>query len=203
MALGTQPHGKLLDYEQFIDHQLRRTRARIKMTDILTACVTLATAVLGVLFLEVRARPRLRPAALVPADHPAGRAWPARRCFAAVRIVAAAGQAGQRALRGQDDRGGRPDVQEQPDQLPRPPEAAEASSRRRHGGRRGQGRRRPDPGRDRHRRQPAPADPDGCTPWRRSWSSSASTPRSPPSASSTRPSGPSWPTSSGRPTRGW
>src|SRR5882757_9440342 len=53
MALGTQPVGKLLDYEQYIDHQIRRTRARIKVTDILTACLILGTAALGLLFLEV------------------------------------------------------------------------------------------------------------------------------------------------------
>ncbi len=53
MALGTQPHGKLLDFEQYIDHQLGRTRARIKMTDILTASLVLVAAALGILFLEV------------------------------------------------------------------------------------------------------------------------------------------------------
>src|ERR1700674_2902849 len=39
MTLGaqTKPYGKLLDYEQFIDHQLGRTRTRIKLTDIMTA----------------------------------------------------------------------------------------------------------------------------------------------------------------------
>ena len=55
MTLGTQaqPHGKLLDYEQFIDHQLNRTRARIKFTDIMTAGLMLLVGFLGVLFLEV------------------------------------------------------------------------------------------------------------------------------------------------------
>ena len=55
MTLGTQtqPHGKLLDYEQFIDHQLQRTRRRIKFTDISTACLTLLVSFLAVLFLEV------------------------------------------------------------------------------------------------------------------------------------------------------
>src|SRR4051794_31125104 len=53
MALTTQPRGKLLDYEQYVDHQIQRTRARIKMTDVLTAGATLVTAALGVLFLEV------------------------------------------------------------------------------------------------------------------------------------------------------
>ena len=53
MALGTQPHGKMLDYEQYIDHQLSRTRAQIKTTDILIAALILATAALGVLFVEV------------------------------------------------------------------------------------------------------------------------------------------------------
>src|SRR3954447_22462718 len=53
MALGTQPVGKLLDFEQYIEHQIKRTRARIKTTDVLTACLILATSALGVLFLEV------------------------------------------------------------------------------------------------------------------------------------------------------
>ena len=55
MTLGTQsqPHGKLLDYEQFIDHQLNRTRARIKFIDIVTAGLMLLVGFLGVLFLEV------------------------------------------------------------------------------------------------------------------------------------------------------
>ena len=49
MTLGTQtqPHGKLLDYEQFIDHQLARTRTRIKMTDIFTAVLILLVGLLG------------------------------------------------------------------------------------------------------------------------------------------------------------
>ncbi len=55
MSLGTQakPSGKLLDYEQFIDHQIQRTRRRIKVTDIITASLTLLVAFLAVLFLEV------------------------------------------------------------------------------------------------------------------------------------------------------
>ncbi len=53
MATSTQPYGKLLDYEQYIDHQLGRTRARIKMTDILTAGLILVAAAVGVLLLEV------------------------------------------------------------------------------------------------------------------------------------------------------
>src|SRR5258708_24332036 len=32
MALSTQPQGKLLDYEQYIDHQLSRTRRDRKST---------------------------------------------------------------------------------------------------------------------------------------------------------------------------
>ena len=48
-----QPHGEMLDYEQYIDHQLRLTRSRIKMTDVLTASVALISAVLATLFLEV------------------------------------------------------------------------------------------------------------------------------------------------------
>ncbi len=55
MTVGTQaqPFGKLLDYEQFIDHQLERTRRRIKLTDVATACLILLVGFLGVLFLEV------------------------------------------------------------------------------------------------------------------------------------------------------
>src|SRR5271167_3694103 len=55
MTLGTrsQPQGKLLDYEQFIDHQLNRTRARIKFIDVMTAGLILVVGFLGVLFLEV------------------------------------------------------------------------------------------------------------------------------------------------------
>ena len=38
MASGTTPaRGKLLDYEQFIDHQLGLTQSQIKKTDVLTA----------------------------------------------------------------------------------------------------------------------------------------------------------------------
>src|SRR5215213_6928486 len=53
MASSTQPYGKMLDYEQYIDHQLGRTRARIKMTDVLTASLMLLAAAVGVLFAEV------------------------------------------------------------------------------------------------------------------------------------------------------
>ena len=55
MTLGaqTKPHGKLLDYEQFIDHQLERTRTRIKLTDIMTASLTMLVAFLAALFVEV------------------------------------------------------------------------------------------------------------------------------------------------------
>jgi hypothetical protein len=53
MALSTQPHGKLLDFEQYIDHQLGRTRARIKLTDVVTASLILIAAAVGLLFLEV------------------------------------------------------------------------------------------------------------------------------------------------------
>ncbi len=53
MALSTQPQGKLLDYEQYIDHQLGRTRARIKITDVVTGSLILVAAALAVLFLEV------------------------------------------------------------------------------------------------------------------------------------------------------
>ena len=48
-----EAYGKLLDYEQFIDHQIQRTRTRIKVTDMITAGLTLVVAFLAVLFLEV------------------------------------------------------------------------------------------------------------------------------------------------------
>src|SRR5487761_2389787 len=53
MALGTQAVGKLLDYDQYIEHQLKRTRARIKMIDVLTAVGILVTGVIGLLFVEI------------------------------------------------------------------------------------------------------------------------------------------------------
>src|SRR4051794_7321329 len=53
MASSTQPYGKMLDYEQYIDHQLGRTRSRIKMTDILTASLILVASAVGLLFVEV------------------------------------------------------------------------------------------------------------------------------------------------------
>jgi hypothetical protein len=55
MTLGTQSpvYGKLLDYEQFIDHQLTRTRRRIKNVDIFTAALTLLVGFLTVLLVEV------------------------------------------------------------------------------------------------------------------------------------------------------
>ncbi|WP_406697878.1 hypothetical protein V5E97_03410 [Singulisphaera sp. Ch08] len=53
MALGLQPVGKLLDYEQYIEYQLERTQARIKGAEVLNACLVLSTAGLGALFLEV------------------------------------------------------------------------------------------------------------------------------------------------------
>src|SRR3954467_986808 len=53
MALGTQPVGKLLDYEQYIEHQLKRTRSRIKFTDVVTAGLLLATIVMAVVFIEI------------------------------------------------------------------------------------------------------------------------------------------------------
>ncbi len=80
MTLGTQaqPHGKLLDYEQFIDHQLERTRARIKFTDIMTAGLTLLVGFLGVLFLEV------------VLDHMVGLPLPMRRLVLSAGVTVAA-----------------------------------------------------------------------------------------------------------------
>jgi len=53
LATQTQIHGKLLDYEQFIDHQLARTRSRIKVTDIVTAGLILLVGIVGTLLAEV------------------------------------------------------------------------------------------------------------------------------------------------------
>ena len=127
MTVGTQtqPFGKLLDYEQFIDHQLQRTRRkRIQFTDIATACLTLLVAFLGVLFLEV------------VFDHLFGMPFWLRwfilmfgmAAIGGVYRLPAGGAPGppdQRALRRQDDRGVRAGVQEQPDQLPRAQRRAE------------------------------------------------------------------------------
>ena len=113
MTLGTrsQPHGKLLDYEQFIDHQLNRTRARIKFIDIMTACLILLAGFLGVLFLEV------------VLDHVVGLPLLLRRIVLAGGLATAAAfsrlqdrhaalATGQRHLRGQDDRRRRSGIQE-------------------------------------------------------------------------------------------
>ena len=51
MALGTQTPGKMFEYEQYIDYQISQTQAKIRMTDVLTAAVTLSAVALGVLFL--------------------------------------------------------------------------------------------------------------------------------------------------------
>ncbi|MBV8311095.1 MAG: hypothetical protein JO344_11985, partial [Planctomycetaceae bacterium] len=53
LAPQTQSYGKLLDYEQFIDHQLARTRTRIKMTDIVTAAFILLVGFVATLLVEV------------------------------------------------------------------------------------------------------------------------------------------------------
>jgi hypothetical protein len=55
MTLGTQSpaYGKLLDYEQFIDHQIKRTRRRIKNVDIFTAGLVLVVGFVSVVFVEV------------------------------------------------------------------------------------------------------------------------------------------------------
>ena len=55
MTLGaqTQPQGKLLDYKEFIEHQIARTRSRIKYTDFVTSCLMLLAGVALVLLLEV------------------------------------------------------------------------------------------------------------------------------------------------------
>jgi hypothetical protein len=87
MALGTQTHGKMLDYEQFIDHQLARTQSKIKTTDILIGCLTLATAFIAVLFLEI------------VLDHAVGLPIWARQVILLSGIVGAAVYSGYRIAR--------------------------------------------------------------------------------------------------------
>ncbi|KAJ3058884.1 hypothetical protein HK102_010265, partial [Quaeritorhiza haematococci] len=55
MTVGaqTRTQGKLLDYKEFIEHQIAVTRRRIKYTDLVTACLTLAVGVALVLLIEV------------------------------------------------------------------------------------------------------------------------------------------------------
>ena len=53
MALGMQASGKVLDYDQFIEHQVDRTRKLIRTTDIATAALILTVALLAALFLEI------------------------------------------------------------------------------------------------------------------------------------------------------
>jgi hypothetical protein len=50
---GPAKGGKLLDFEQYIDYQLERTRSKIRATDVVTAVVFLTAVALGVLFVEV------------------------------------------------------------------------------------------------------------------------------------------------------
>ena len=126
------------------------------MTDVLTAGLILVAAALGVLFLEVVLDHAVRPAALAPADHPVFGLVAAGRVRGAADRPAA-GPPGQRVLRGQDDRGGRPRVQEQPDQLPRPASGIATSiSKAAMAAIEAKAVKRPDAGRGRHRRQPAP-----------------------------------------------
>ena len=55
MAVGTEPRpkGRMLEYEQFVDHQIHLTRSKIRATEVLTALVVMAAVVLGLLFLEI------------------------------------------------------------------------------------------------------------------------------------------------------
>ena len=161
MSLGTQakPYGKLLDYEQFIDHQIQRTRMRIKVTDIITASLTLVVGFLAVLFLEVIF------------DHVFGlplflrRRDPGDRADGCLRVCSHARRnaihaANQRDLRGQDDRERRRVVQEQPDQLPRAARKSGPVVEGDHGDSGSAGRQRSGARRGRHGREPAAFDAD-------------------------------------------
>ncbi len=55
MSLGTpaNPRGKVLEFDEFIEHQIARTRSRIKATDLSTAALTLLLGFLALLFLEI------------------------------------------------------------------------------------------------------------------------------------------------------
>ncbi len=55
MSLGTQApsRGKVLEFGQFVDLQIARTRTRIKTTDLATSGLTLLLGFLGLLFLEI------------------------------------------------------------------------------------------------------------------------------------------------------
>ena len=103
--------GKLLNYDQYIEHQIGLTRTRIRMTDILTALVVLSVAVLGVLFLEILldhafGLPVWARAVLLVGGLGAGFG------YAAWKIVYPVHPAGQPLLRRSRDRGDRPEVQE-------------------------------------------------------------------------------------------
>ncbi|MDX2035948.1 MAG: hypothetical protein SFX72_04805, partial [Isosphaeraceae bacterium] len=82
----TASNGKLLDYEQYIDHQIQRTRDRIKMTDVAGASILLVTVALGVLFLEIFLDHRFGLPVLVR-QAILGLGLIAATIFAAVRIV--------------------------------------------------------------------------------------------------------------------
>lgn len=55
MTVGaqTRTQGKLLDYKEFIEHQIAVTRRRIKLTDLVTAVLILAVGLAATLLVEV------------------------------------------------------------------------------------------------------------------------------------------------------
>ncbi len=166
MTVGTQSQsfGKLLDYEQFIDHQLQRTRRRIKLTDIATACLTLLVGFLGDPVPRDRVRPRRRHALLAALDRSWSAAWRRRPIFTALRLVLPVVSRINAPVRRQDDRDVRAGVQEQPDQLPGAPPPSRATAEGRDGDPGIAGGHRPDPGRCRLDGQPAADDADDLRP---------------------------------------
>ena len=166
MSSGTQakPYGKLLDYEQFIDHQIQRTRTRIKVTDIITASLTLLVAFLAVLFLEVVLDHVFGLHARLAANRARRWAGECMRVCSHARCDAVDPE-NQRDLRGENDRRRGPDVQEQPDQLPRAAAAIGADAEGDHGDAGSAGRQRPGARRGRYGREPAAIDSHGVRPF--------------------------------------
>ena len=141
-TLESQPGGKLLEFEQYIDYQLDRTRSKIRMTDMVTSAIFLVAVALAVLFLEILLDhlfglpPWLRVAILVVGGSAAigyGYWGIVRPLLRRVNHYYAA----------RDDRGHRSQLQEQPDHVSRPPPPQAGGSQVDHGRPGEQGRPRP------------------------------------------------------------
>ena len=53
VATESQNSGKRLNYEEFVNHQLRLTQSKIRSTELLTALVVMATILTGLLLVEI------------------------------------------------------------------------------------------------------------------------------------------------------